>query len=62
MNIDSRPGSTLRTKALAFATEIVQSSARDVVQVLFRRKWTIGFIFAGVFASAAVYAFTAPAV
>ncbi len=62
MNIDSRPGSTLRTKALAFATEIVQSSARDVVQVLFRRKWTIALIFASVSAAAAMYAFTAPAV
>lgn len=60
MNIDSRPGSTLRAKALAFATEIVQSSARDVVQVLFRRKWIIILVFGGVSAAAALYAFTAP--
>jgi uncharacterized protein involved in exopolysaccharide biosynthesis len=61
MNIDSRPGSTLRAKALAFATEIVQSSARDVVQVLFRRKWVIVLFFGGVSAAAGLYAFTAPA-
>ena len=62
MNIDSRPGSTLRTKALAFATEIVQSSARDVVQVLFRRKWIIILFFVGVSTTATLYAFVAPAV
>lgn len=62
MNIDSRPGSTLRTKALAFATEIVQSSARDVVQVLFRRKWIIVLFFLAVSSAAAVYALTAPSV
>jgi len=62
MNIDSRPGSTLRAKALAFATEIVQSSARDVVQVLFRRKWIIVVIFGGVSVAAATYALTAPPV
>ncbi len=60
MNIDSRPGSTLRTKALAFATEIVQSSARDVVQVLFRRKWIIVLFFVLVSSAAAIYAFVAP--
>ncbi len=62
MNIDSRPGSTLRTKALAFATEIVQSSARDVVQVIFRHKWIIVVFFVLVSAAAATYAFTAPEV
>ncbi len=60
MNIDSRPGSTLRTKALALANEIVQSSARDVVQVLFRHKWITILFFLGVSSAAALYAFTAP--
>ena len=60
MSREMPPGSSLRARALTLATEMVQSSVRDVVYVLFRHKWTITVFFLVVVASVTVYVFVSP--
>ena len=62
MSRDMQPGSSLRARALTLAAEVMQTSVRDVVSVLFRHKWTISGFFVAVVASVTLYTFVAPEV
>jgi len=62
MSRDMPPGSSLRARALTLAAEVMQSSVRDVVNVLFRHKRVISGFFVAVVFSVTLYSFVVPEV
>ena len=57
---DSKPGSTLRARAIAVATDLAQSSARDIAYIVFRRKAVIIGVFLLVVMATLAYIIVTP--
>lgn len=56
----ARAGSTLRAKAVALATDLMQTSGRDVAFILFRRKAVILSVFLAVVTATLAYIYVTP--